>query len=224
MRAILPLFLLCLPLTASAKEWKNPFFHCGANIPDSPGWQMIDAPPAAGIAPVLVMQNTARRAVFGINVVEKFRGANLSDPAVQKELEAMLRQFGYQFIGHATVNVGGVNWLQYPVRSGEGPQQVSGQIRYASLGGYLFGISMLRGGSPEVSQDAELQQAAASFHILPAGTAAANGTPAPSEQPAGADDDPGAEDNSQARMIWAGGAGLVVLVLFLSIIAKKPTP
>lgn len=240
MRAILPILLLCLAITAHAKEWKHDIYHCAANIPDSPGWQMIDAPPAPGIAPVLVMQNTARQSVFGINVVEKYRDANLADPAIQRELEAMLRQFGYQFVGHANVNVAGVNWLQYPVRAGSGPQQISGLIRYASMGGYVFSISLLRGGGQEAAQDSELQRAAASFRILPPGSVAANSAPTtaqplgmPGKAPQNAAPAPGQpateeeaateEDNSKARMIWAGGAGLVVLLLFLGIIAKKPS-
>lgn len=245
MRAILPILLLCLAITAHAKEWKNEIFHCAANIPDGPGWQMIDAPPAPGLAPVLVMQNTARQSVFGINVVDKFRDANLADPAIQRELEAMLRQFGYQFVGHANVNVAGVNWLQYPVSTGAGSQQVSGLVRYASMGGYVFSISMLRGGGQQAAQDPELQQAAASFRILPAGTVAANSAPSAAQsagtpgnalrkaaspktaetpdQPATEEDAAATEDHSKARMIWAGVAGLAVLVLFLSIITKKPS-
>lgn len=244
MRAILLILLSHLAITAHAKEWKNELYHCAASIPDGNGWQMIDAPPMPGIAPVLVMQNTSRQSVFGINVVEKYRDANLADPAIQRELETLLRQFGYEFIGHANVNVAGINWLQYPVRSNSGPQQISGLIRYASVGGYVFCISLLRGGGQQAAQDSELLQAAASFRISPAGTIAAKIAPttaqplgtsgkvplasaqkrgAEAEPPATNEEAPASEDNSKARMIWAGAAGLVVLVFFLGIIGRKPS-
>lgn len=237
MRILLPCLLLCLATSTQAKEWKNEIFHCAANIPDTAGWQTIDAPPAPGIAPVLTMQNVARHAVFGISVVEKYRDANLADPAIQMELEAMLRQFGYQFIGHSSVNAGGISWLQYPVRAGAGPQQVSGVIRYASAGGYVFGITMLRGGGQEAAQDAELQQAAASFRIIPAAALSPAVTPPLAQaSPAAAarkakdtptaaatgDSEPIAEENPNNRMIWAGGAALLVLLFFIGIVARTP--
>ena len=244
MRILIPCLLLCLAISTQAKEWKNEIFHCTANIPDSAGWQTIDAPPAPGIAPVLTMQNVSRHAVFGISVVEKYRDANLADPAIQMDLEAMLRQFGYQFVGHSSVSAGGFSWLQYPVRAGSGPQQVSGVIRYASAGGYVFGITMLRGGGQEASQDVELQQAAASFRIIPAAAFSPDATP-PAGQPANgtrkaspatgarkandatapaaqSEDGTAGEDNTNARMIWAGGAALLVLLFFIGIIARTP--
>ena len=237
MRILIPCLLLCLAISTQAKEWKNEIFHCAANIPDSAGWQTIDAPPAPGIAPVLTMQNVARQVVFGISVVEKYRDANLANPAIQMELEALLRQFGYQFVGHSSVNAGGISWLQYSVRAGSGPQQVSGVIRYASAGGYVFGITMLRGGAQEASQDVELQQAAASFRIIPAAAFSpavtpplAQASPAAAarkakDTPAAAaagDSEPIAEENPNNRMIWAGGAALLVLLFFIGIIARTP--
>ena len=212
MRAPVHILLLCLAVSARAAEWKNEIFHCAANIPESPGWQIIDAPPAPGIAPVLTMQNAAKQAVFGISVVEKYRDAKISDVTLQKELEAQLRQFGYEFVGHATVRAGGFDWLQYPVRAGAGAQQVRGVIRYASAGGYVFGITMLRGGGQEAAQDVELQQAAASFRILPAAV--------PTEK-SGKADAP-AEENSNAKLIWACVAGVVVMLTFASIITRNP--
>ncbi|MEO6740545.1 MAG: hypothetical protein ABIP20_09850 [Chthoniobacteraceae bacterium] len=245
MRAILPCLLLCLAIPAWAREWKNEIFHCAANIPESAGWQMIDAPPVPGLAPVLVMQNSARQTVFGINVVEKYRDANLAEPGIQKELEALLRQFGYEFVGHSNVTAGRITWLQYSVRAGASQPPVSGIIRFGSAGGYVFSITMLRGGGPEASQDVELQQAAASFRMLPAGSIAAGSAPG-TVQPGSAEGKPSqnatlpktantpekvaaneeestAEDNSHARMIWAGAAALAVLVLFFGIIARKPS-
>ncbi len=235
MRPTILIVLYFLTITARAKEWRNEIFHCGASIPEGHGWQMIEAPSAPGITPLIVIQNTAKQSVFGINVIEKFRGANLADPAVQRGLEAMLMQFGYQFVGHSNVNISGINWLQYPVHAGTGPQQVGGIVRYASMGGYVFSISMLRGGGQDATPDTELQQAAASFRMFPVGSVAANRAPgtngetgasktagAASDKPAAEGADNAEEDNSKARMIWAGVAGLAVLVLFLSIISKKP--
>ena len=244
MRALIPILLLCLVISAHAAEWKNEIFHCAANIPESPGWQVIDTPPVPGIAPVLTMQNAAKGAVFGISVVEKYRDAKISDVAVQKELEAMLRQFGYTFVGHATVKAGGFDWLQYPVRAGAGAQQVSALIRYASAGGYIFSITMLRFGGQEAAQDVELLQAAASFRILPAATPAPAAIPIASAVPksdagaakgipkgqtvaavptekSGKADAP-AEENSNAKLIWACVAGVVVLITFASIITRNP--
>ena len=240
MRATFAVLLLCLATSAGAKEWKSEIFHCAANIPESTGWQMIEAPQSPGIAPVLVMQNTSRQAVFGISIVEKYQEANLADPAIQKELEAMLRQFGYQFIGHSSVKAGGLDWLQYPVRAGAGPQQVSGIIRYASAGGYVFGITMLRGGGQDAAQDAELQQAAASFRVLPAsafamapttpgvtpkGVAASSSAKSladkAGDKPEAATEEAATEaDQARTRLIWYAGAGVVVLLLFFSIIGS----
>ena len=238
MRATLASLLLCLAMSASAREWRSPVFHCAANIPESTGWQVIQAPASPGIAPVLTMQHAAKQAVFGISVIEKYKDASLADPAIQRDLETMLRQFGYQFVGHASVKAGGIDWLQYPVRAGTGAQQVSGIIRYASTGGYVFGITMLRGGGQEAAQDAELQEAAASFRVLPAsafaatpaapGARDANGkeiaqSPADkakagdkSEGEAETPEDEAAE--SRNRMIWYAGGGIVVLLVLFSII------
>ncbi len=238
MRATFVLLLLCLAMSASAREWKSEIFHCAANIPDSTGWQIIESPQSPGIAPVLVMQNSARQAVFGISIVEKYQEANLADPAIQKDLEAMLRQFGYQFVGHSNVKAGGFDWLQYPVRAGAGPQQMNAIIRYTSAGGYVFCITMQRGGGQEAAQDAELQQAAASFRVLPASAfAAAPTTPvaAPKgvaasspakpqadkagDKPESATEEAATEaDQARTRLIWYAGAGVVVLLLFFSII------
>jgi len=240
MRAALVVLFLCLIVSGHAREWKSELFHCAANIPDSAGWQMIEAPQTQGIAPVLVMQNTARQAVFGINIIEKYRDANLADPAIQKDLEAMLRQFGYQFTGHSSVKIGGLDWLLYPVRAGSGVQQVTGIIRYASAGGYVFSITLLRSGGQEAAQDAELQQAAASFRVLPAEalseaplaqgsnpkTAATSPAPAPPKKQAADKPETGVEeptteaDESRTRLIWYSCAGLVVLLVFFSIIGS----
>jgi hypothetical protein len=238
MRATIALLLLCLSVSAHAREWKSELFHCAANVPESAGWQEIEVPHIPGLAPVLAMQHAAKQAVFGINVVEKFRDANLADVSIQKELEAILRQFGYQFVGHSSVKTGGLDWLQYPVRAGAGAQQVSGVIRFTSAGGYVFGITLLRGGGQEASQDVELQQAAASFRILPAPTVAAAPAPAQDSRPkvppvpastasvdketqkkaAEISEEPPAEDGSRARMIWYAAGGLIVLLVFFSII------
>jgi hypothetical protein len=240
--AILLFFLAC---PAHGREWKSDLFHCAANIPDGNGWQMIEAPQTPGIAAVLAMRNADKQSVFGINVIEKYRDASISDPAVQKELEAMLRQFGYRFIGHSTVRSGTLDWLQYPVRAGTGAQQISGVIRYTSAGGYLFSITMLQGGGTEAAQDAELQQAAASFRVLPpAGVAAippnataqsagakrrtpvdaaSNGASKSDNSAASATGDNSGDGNGTGRLFWIVGAVLVVLVAFSSIVMRKPS-
>ena len=232
MRTAITLLLLCLAVSARAREWRNELYHCSANIPDSAGWQMIDAPAAPGITPILVMQHAARQSVFGISIADKYREANLADPAIQKDLEAMLRQFGYQFIGHSNVKVGGLDWLQYPVRSGTGAQQASGVIRFTSAGGYVFSITMLRGGGQEAAQDPELQQAAASFRVLPASAfapAAPASAPAqrsakaatektPEDKSTADAEDSSASGNSNLRLIWIAAAGLFVLAMFFGII------
>ena len=240
MRIAFALLLFCLARLAYAHEWKSELFHCTATIPDGNGWQMIEAPQTPGIAAVLAMQNPGKQSVFGINVVEKYREASISDPAVRKDLEAMLHQFGYQFIGHSTVKSGGLDWLQYPVRAGTAGQQITGVIRYTSAGGYLFSITMLRGGGKEAAQDAELQQAAESFRVLQGSTVAVattqlptgNGQSLPTQAPkavsqttdkaASAEKEASGEDHSTGRMIWIGGAVLLVLSIFFGIIARKP--
>lgn len=243
MRFFLTLSLLCLSVAAHSREWKSDIFHCSANIPDGPGWQIVDAPPSPGIAPVLAMQNTIRPALFGISVIERYRDADLASPAVKKELEALLQQFGYQFVGHSKTTIGGISWLQYPVRVGAGAQQLSGIIRYGSAGGYLFSITMVRGGGQEGSQDPELLQAAASFRMLPSATAAVASVPAPSsdgklkptasptqqtapptpdlpKQPAPATVETPIPENSKARFIWIGFGVLFVLSFFFAIVGR----
>ncbi len=240
MRILPAILLLCLTLTAFAREWKSELFRCAANIPESVGWQIIEPPQVPGIAVALAMQQPAKQAVFGINVVEKFRDASIADPAVKKELEAMLRQFGYQFFGYSTVKAGGFDWLQYPVKAGTGAQQISGLIRFTSAGGYVFSITMLRGGGVEAAQDAELQQAAASFRVLPAiavapaaqsdgaipkGSTAPGSAPAP--QKAGAEDKPAGETAEETgsskylRYVWIAFGVLFILSMFFGIIGTS---
>lgn len=235
MRIPIALLLLCLAVSAQAREWKSELFHCAANVPESTGWQEIEAPSIPGLAVLLTMQQPARQAFFGINVVEKFREANLADVAIQKELEGMLRQFGYQFIGFSRVKAGGLDWLQYPVVAGTGAQQVKGVIRFTSAGGYVFGITLLRGGGQEASQDVELQQAAASFRVLPAPAlsretstkvAASRATPASSEKttqdkPAAVAEEPTENDGSRARLIWYAAGGVLVLLILIGIIGRS---
>jgi hypothetical protein len=230
--------LVLITVSASALEWKSELFHCTANLPDSTGWQAVESPPASGLTTLVVMQNLGRQAVFGINVVEDLPGTNVTDPAVRQRLENMLRQFTYQFNGHSTVKVGDQDWLQYPVRSGSGAQRVSGVIRFASAGGYVFGITMLKGGGQDAASDMELQQAAASFRVQPAIASATQPAQPPTTQtlaatpaaptarlsdkdknnPGSATEEPSADSGSNLRLVWYAGAGLVVLVVFFSII------
>ncbi len=237
MRILPAIIFLCLAFAALGREWKSELFRCTANIPESVGWQIVEPPQVPGIAVALAMQQPAKQAVFGINIVEKFRDVSIADPAVRKELEGMLRQFGYQFFGYSTVKAGGFDWLQYPVRAGAGAQQVSGLIRFTSAGGYVFSITMLRGGGVEAAQDAELQAAAASFRILPAikveappQTAAASpagpsepGTP----QKSAADGKPGEDaaeekpSNPYLRYVWIAFGVLFILSMFFGIIGPS---
>lgn len=228
MRTAIAFLLLCLALPAHAREWRSELFHCSANIPDSGGWQIIEAPQSPGIAVAIAMQHPLKRSIFGINVVEKFRDANLADPAIQKDLEGLLRSLGYQFIGHSNVKIGGLDWLLYPVRAGAGAQAVTGVIRFASAGGYVFCLSLLRGGGLDAAQDPELQQAAASFRVLPASAFASAAQPPSArvvKSAKGAGEQPGedgenAEDSgdSKFRWVWYAVGGLFILSMFFGII------
>jgi len=242
MRSAIAFLLFSLSFSVSALEWKSELFHCTASLPEGPGWQNIEIPNPPGLTTLVVAQNLSKQAVFGINVVDTAPSNDLAEPAVQRTIEAIMRQFGYQFIGHSTMKVGGLDWLQYPVRSGSGAQQASGLIRFASAGGYIFGITMLKGGGQEAARDLELQQAAASFRVLPAtGTAspptpftARSTAPAPATPPASpsaaetktpeaATEESTAAPDSNRRLIWYGGAGLLILLFFFSIIGRGNT-
>jgi len=240
MRIPLALLLLAFLTPAGAFEWKSDLYHCTASLPDGAGWQPIEASRAVGVEPLIVMQNAAKQAVFGINIVEKPPGDSVKDPAVVLMLEKMLRGFGYEFIGHSTVSIGGLDWLQYQVRTGSGAQPVTGVVRFASAGGYIFSITLLRGGGQQAAQDVELQQAAASFRIVPSTpiAAAAPTSPAGSAAtpaartaktanetaPPAPDDEPPSADNSNRRMIWYGGAGILVLLILAKIIGGSGAP
>ena len=230
MRILPALLLLAFLAPAQAFEWRNDIYHCSASLPDSTGWQPIVAPPTPGIEPLIVMQNSAKQALFGINIVAKVPGTRIAEPAVQQSFEGLLRGFGYQFFGHSTMNVGGIEWLQYQVRSGAGAQQVAGVVRFAAAGGYFFSITLLRGGGREAAQDVELQHAAASFRILPGAPSPAQvirdaaPVPAPAEekresQTPAATEEAAATDHANLRMIWCGGAGIIVLLVLVKIIA-----
>lgn len=231
MRTFTALLLLAFLATAHAFEWRSDLYHCAVHLPDSAGWQPVESPKTPGITPLIVVQNSARRAVFGVNIVNELPGTLITEPAVQRALEALLRGFGYQFAGHSTVSVSGLNWIQYQVRVGSGAQLTTGVVRFAAAGGYFFGITMLRGGGQEAAQDVELQRAAASFRILPETTAAppipspagnekTAATPAAANEPApsaGAGE-PVPPDNSTRRMIWLAGGGILVLLFLIKII------
>lgn len=247
MRTAITVLLFVFTISTHALEWKSELFHCTANLPGGAGWQEVEAPTVPGLTTLVVMQNTGRQAAFAINVVDKVPGTSLSEPAVRQTLENLMRQSSYQFVGLSTVKVGGLDWLQYPVRSGSGAQQVAGVIRFASAGGYTFGITMLRGGGKDAASDLELQQAAASFRALPASMSAIptaqiqtgqTMTPkpmaaAPAAPPSGigskndgkpvpvAGDptgEPAADNSWNSRLIWYAGAGLVVLLVLFQII------
>jgi hypothetical protein len=234
MRASVSLLLSLLVTSIHAFEWRSEIYHCAANLPESTGWNVIEAPPTPGITVVVAMQNIAKQAVFGINVVEKPPGTDLSDPAVKKSLEDLLRKFSYQAIGHSVVKLGGLEWLQYPVLSGSGAERVTGVVRFTSAGGRIFSVTALRGGGQEAAQDVELQQAAASFRILdtmpPAKTAApvlaqGSATPPPASAKAGekakpkaVSDAPAPVSGTDLRLVWYVSAGIIILLVFLKII------
>jgi hypothetical protein len=238
MRAAIALLVLVLLAPVHAVEWRSEEFNCSANLPGSPGWLGIEVPPIPGITVLVAIRHPARQALFGINVLDRLPGANLNDPPVRQAIENLLRQFAYQFVGHSTVRIGAFDWLQYPVRAGSGPQQVSGVIRFTSANGQIFGLTLLRGGGQDASQDAELQQTAASFRVGPvdAAPAVAVATPPrppgkapapaltafPSGQPGGkkaTEADASAEPESgYGRWIVPGGLGLIFLIVLMKII------
>lgn len=233
MRTPLALLLLVLVTAAHGFEWRSDLYHCSAILPDSAGWMPVEAPRTPGLTVLIAMQNPAKQSVFGINIVDKIPGTRVAEPAVQQAFEGMLRKFGYQFAGHSTVNVAGLEWLQYQVRAGAGAQSVTGVVRFAASGGYVFSITLLRGGGQEAAQDLELQNAAASFRMLPATPAAPPLAPAAGKNdtaPVPADDkresktsaaaeEPAAADNTNLRMIWYGVGGLIVFLVLIKIIA-----
>ena len=234
MRAAIAFLLFAILAPVHAVEWRSEAFLCAANLPDGPGWQGIEAPPIPGITVLVAIRNPAKQALFGINVVEQLPSANLSDPAVRSIIESLLHQFTYQVVGHSSVKVGGLDWLHYPVRSGSGPQQASGVVRFTSANGHIFGITLLRGGGKDASQDVELQHAAASFRVLsfvPAGSVATATPPTPPPAEAAAPTSrpiqkkapvtPSESAEPEAgykRYIVPGVVGFVVLLVLLKII------
>ncbi|MEQ1850250.1 MAG: hypothetical protein ABMA01_01530 [Chthoniobacteraceae bacterium] len=234
MHKSLLLLLAAFLVSAHAFEWRSEIFHCSANLPDSAGWNVIEAPPTPGITVVVAMQNPGKQAVFGINIVEKLPGTDLADPAVKRAIEELLRSFSYQAIGHSVVKISGLDWLQYPVQSGSGAERITGMVRFTSAGGRVFSITALRGGGQEAAQDVELQQAAGSFRILqtmpPAKPAIAQSTSnpppptAPTDSKDAAKTPPSAEPpatglGDQPRLIWYAAGGIAALLVFLKIIS-----
>jgi hypothetical protein len=201
MRTFIFVLLLSFAFAAGAREWKSDSFQCGADLPESAGWEKIEAPGVPGLKNLVVLKNDQRQSVFGITVVEDMAGTNLAEPAVRQKLELMLRKLGYQFAGHANVKVGNLDWLQYSVRAGAGAQQTSGIIRFAAVDERVFGITMLRGGAQAIGHDEELQKAAASFRVLPAHALSAQ----------------------QLRLVWYAAGGLIVLILFIKIVGGGKT-
>lgn len=246
MRAKIILLLFTMLGPVRAAEWKSDIFHFSVMLPDSTGWQPIDPPPLPGITVVVALRNPVRNTLFGINVVERVPSANVADPAVQKIIEDQLRQCPYQFQGRSTVKISGIDWLQYPVRAGTGAQSVSGIVRFGAANGYIFAITLLKGGGGEVVQDFELQQAAASFRPLafapPVATLQAVPTPpAPATappltpvasvlpnkaapgKPTPATAAPADPESPYLKWIWLGGGGLVVLLILFKIIGGSDT-
>ena len=235
MRATVSLLLFILFAPSQAAQWKSPLFHCEASLPDSAGW-VRDETQVPGITVLVAMRNPLKQAVFGINIVEKISAAGIDSQAIRQELETRLKKFSYEFAGHSTVNVGGIEWVQYNVRTGSDRQQMAGVVRFASAGGYVFGITLLRGGGQDATQDVELQQAGASFRIMPATTAAVSATGTQMQKtsvprpvgpggesrtkplPPAADDKSQTPDNPNRPLLWYAGAGIIGLLVLLKII------
>ncbi len=170
MRHVCALLFLLFTITSPAAEWRNDQFGCSANVPDSQGWMPIEAPSTPAMTVLVAMHNPQKQAVFGINVLHNLPNANLKDPNTLAAIEKTLRSLGYQFFGRATLNVGGREWVQFPVNGGTPPS--SGLIRYTSANDQVYVVSLLRGGGQEAAQDPELLGAAASVQIGAAQVAA----------------------------------------------------
>ena len=181
MRYLCALLLLLLTIASPAAEWRNDQYGCSANVPDSQGWLPIEAPSTPAMTVLVAMHNPQKQAVFGINVLHDLPSTNLKDPATMATIEKTLRGLGYQFFGRATVNVGGREWVQFPVRGGTPPS--SGLIRYTSANNQVYVVSLLRGGGQEAAQDPELLGAAASVQVGAPQVAADTTTPAPAAAP-----------------------------------------
>jgi hypothetical protein len=184
MLRLVPICLLLLLSPLHALPWENPAFGCAANLPEGGGWQPVEAPATPGLTTLVIVQNPSRGAVFGVTALNSVPSANLRDPATVTALESMLRSFGYEFHGNATTTVGGIEWKQYPVKSGAGAQAVTGVVRFTAANGRIFGVTMLLGGGKEAAQDPELQAIASSFRFIPvAAVAAAPTAPTAPAQP-----------------------------------------
>jgi hypothetical protein len=252
MRFLLVL-LLALVLPATALEWRNDEFGCSANVPDSAGWTPIQTENAPGLVMLITLQNPAKNAYFGINVLRNLPSANLKDPATITALEGTLRAYGYQFIGRSSLVVGGREWVQFPVRTTNGGQTLAGLVRYTSANNQVYGVNLLRGGGQDAAQDPELQAAAASVRItsiqavpaVPAAPVAAAPVTAPPPSPGATTPAPVAVTppssvdgdarevvkigpltltQKQVRMGIYGAAGLLVLIILLKIVGGSGTP
>jgi hypothetical protein len=227
MRNLLLLILITIT-SLNAAEWRSSELPCAMNLPDSPGWQPIPAPEVEGIKVLVAMQNPARQATLGLNIVTKVPNANLRDANTVLILETMLRSFGYEFVGNSTLNIGGMEWKQYPVKYSGSQPPLTGVIRFGSAGGQIYSISMLMGGGKEASQDAELQQAAASFRFI---SNALNAPPPPgttsSETPEKTSTTSDAEKKDEidyVRLAWMAGGLFLVLIILGKIISGPSRP
>jgi hypothetical protein len=246
MRFLCAILCLFLATAGRAAEWRNDLFGCSANLPDTAGWQPIEAANSPSVTVLVAMQHPQKQAVFGINILHELPSANLRDPATVTAIEQSLRNLGYQFFGRATVNVAGREWMQFPVRGSNPP--TSGLIRYTSANNHVYVVSLLRGGGQEAAQDPELQAAAASVRITqgqaapvavapvsppiaatptaPASPSSPPATATPATEPASAAEStdvvkigPVTITRQQFRLGLYGIGGLVVLLILLKIIS-----
>ena len=172
MRNAIDFFLLSLLLPLHAVEWHDD--TCAVNLPNSLGWVPIQVAKVPGTTVLIAMQNPARQSAFGVNVLNNLPSASLSDGATINAIKKLMRDLTYEFIGHSTLQIGVLSWVQYPITSTSSGVNAKGIVRFTSANGRIYAISMLAGGGKEPSLDSEMQQAAASFRILQATT-----TPAP---------------------------------------------
>ncbi len=231
-RALLFLIVLVSPLHAVL--WKDDSFGCAVNLPETAGWQPIQAGDFPGLAVLVSMQNSNRGAVFGITALTDPPSTNLRDPLTQQALEKMLQSFGYEWVGNSTVNVGGLEWRQYNVTAGKGAQATNGVVRYTVGNGRIFAVTLLVGGGKVAAQDLELQNTAGSFRLFAPVAGAPRATaPAVASTPAGpvivghsndsSDEGPTVSSGAINPLYIGGGVAVVFIfaLLFMSRGGKK---
>lgn len=236
---LLLLALLFATTPLHAVMWKDDALGCSVLLPDSRSWQKVPVPDVLGVTTLVCILNQERQAAFGITMWQNPPNSDLRDRATSDALEQIMRSLKYEFAGNSWVTIGGIDWKQYPVKATIEGKPVSGIVRYTTVAGKIFGVSLLLGGGNDVSQDSELVRIANTFRTFrpvvaqttpPAGTDPSEpAKPAETAETASAEKPEG--DTVQAPMNYqkigmiAGGA-LVVLIVLIKIIGsgKPPEP